>query len=343
VKPTKNKKKRHNHQPRHGAPPPIEAIPRQEGPVSPEAEPNSSEPHRAGFVSIAGRPNAGKSTLLNALIGEKVAITAYQAQTTRTSIQGVYTSPDIQIVFIDTPGIHKSDSLFNKRMMDTVRGALQDRDLVLFLADATKPVKEEDEHAISALGEGTKALLVLTKIDRVEDKRLLLPLIQRYTELFPFADAVPISARKGDGLDRLKSLLRTHMPEGPAFFPEDYLTDQPMRFLAAEIIRERILRITRDEVPHAVAILIDSWEEKPRLTRIAATIHVEREGQKAILIGNGGATLKKIGTEARTELEHLVGTKVFLSLFVKVKENWREDPTFLNTVDWRSMVGSEDR
>jgi GTP-binding protein Era len=305
--------------------------------------PAPDQPHRAGFVSIAGRPNAGKSTLLNALVGEKVAITAYQAQTTRTSIQGVFTSPDCQIVFIDTPGIHKSDTSFNKRMMDTVRGALQDRDLVLFLADATKPLKEEDEHAVSALGEGTKALLVLTKIDRLEDKRLLLPLMQRYTELFPFADALPISARTGDGLDRLRKVLRTYMPEGPAFFPEDYLTDQPMRFLAAEIIRERILRSTRDEVPHATAILIDSWEEKPRLTRIAATIHVEREGQKAILIGNGGGTLKKIGTEARTELERLIGTKVFLSLFVKVKENWREDPMFLNTVDWRSMVGSENR
>lgn len=303
----------------------------------------SPTPHRAGFVSITGRPNAGKSTLLNALVGEKVAITAHQAQTTRTSIQGVLTSPDSQIVFIDTPGIHKSDTLFNKRMMDTVRGALQDRDLVLFLADSTKPVGDEDEHAVSALGKDTKALLVLTKIDRVDDKRLLLPLIQRYTELFPFADAVPVSARKGDGLEKLKNVIANYLPEGPAMFPDDYLTDQPMRFLAGEIIREQILRATRDEVPHATAILIDSWEEKPRLTKIAATIHVERDGQKAILIGNQGAMLKKIGSEARRELERLVGTKIFLSLFVKVKENWREDPTFLNAVDWRSMVGSEDR
>ncbi len=306
-------------------------------------EATATTTHKAGFVSIAGRPNAGKSTLLNALVGEKVAITAYQAQTTRTSVQGVLTSRDCQIIFIDTPGIHKSDTLFNKRMMDTVRGALQDRDLVLYLADATKPIKEEDEHALSALGKNTKALLVLTKIDRVDDKRLLLPLIQRYTELFPFADAVPISAHKGDGLDKLKSIIGEYLPVGPALFPEDYLTDQPMRFLAGEIIRERILRATREEVPHASAILIDSWEATPRLTKIAATIHVEREGQKAILIGNRGSMLKKIGSEARGELEQLVGTKVFLSLFIKVKENWREDPTFLNAVDWRSMVGSEDR
>jgi GTP-binding protein Era len=251
--------------------------------------------------------------------------------------------PDCQMIFIDTPGIHKSDTMFNKRMMDTVRGALQDRDLVLYLADATKPIKEEDEHAISALGKDTKALLVVTKIDRVDDKRLLLPVIQRYTELFPFADAVPVSARKGDGLDRLKTVIKQYLPEGPPLFPEDYLTDQPMRFLAAEIIRERILHSTREEVPHAVAVLIDTWEKTPRLTKIAATIHVERPGQKTILIGNKGSMLKKIGTEARAELEKLLGTKVFLSLFIKVKENWREDPTFLNSVDWRSMVGSEDK
>ena len=299
--------------------------------------------HRTGFISIAGRPNAGKSTLLNALVGEKVAITAHQAQTTRTSIQGVLTTPDCQMIFIDTPGIHKSDTMFNKRMMDTVRGALQDRDLVLYLADATKPIKEEDEHALSALGKDTKALLVVTKIDRVDDKRLLLPVIQRYTQLFPFADAVPVSARKGDGLDRLKTVIKQYLPEGPPLFPEDYLTDQPMRYLAAEIIRERILHSTREEVPHATAILIDTWEGTPRLTKIAATIHVERPGQKTILIGNKGSMLKKIGSEARAELEKLVGTKVFLSLFIKVKENWREDPTFLNSVDWRSMVGSEDK
>ncbi len=302
----------------------------------------SEGPHRAGFVSIAGRPNTGKSTLLNALVGEKVAITAHQAQTTRTSVQGVLTTPEAQIIFIDTPGIHKSDTLFNKRMMDTVRGALQDRDLVLFVADATRPVAQEDEHAVSALDKNGKALLVLNKIDRVEDKRRLLPLIERYLGLFAFTEALPVSARTGECLEELKRVIVEHLPEGPAIFPEDYLTDQPMRFLAAEIIREQILRAAREEVPHAVAVLIDSWEETPRLVKIAATIHVERQGQKTIVIGNKGQMLKKIGSEARQELERMLERKVFLSLFVKVKPGWREDPSFLNAVDWRSMIGSED-
>ncbi len=298
--------------------------------------------HRAGFVSIVGRPNAGKSTLLNALTGEKLAITARQPQTTRTTIQGVLTTPEAQIVFIDTPGMHKSDTLFNKRMMASVRSALEERDLILFVADATKPASEEDAEAISALRE-SKALLVPNKIDRVEDKRLLLPFIARYMELFPFLEAVPVSARTQAGVPELMQVIQKHLPEGPALFPEDYITDQPMRFLAAEIIRERILHAVREEVPHAAAVLVDTWDETPRLTKIAATIHVERPGQKTILIGNKGQMLKKIGSEAREQLEQMLGTKVYLSLFVKVKPNWREDPSFLQTVDWRSMIGSEDR
>ncbi len=303
----------------------------------------SAETHRAGFVSIAGRPNAGKSTLLNALVGEKVAIIAHQAQTTRTSIQGVLTTPQAQIVFIDTPGIHKSDTLFNKRMMDTVRGALQDRDLVIYVADATKAVTQEDEHAISALSKTSPALLALNKIDRVSDKRLLLPLIERYNALFTFTEAFPLAARTGEGLEILKQAIIKHLPEGPAFFPADHLTDQPARFMAAEMVREAILENLREEVPHATAILVDTWDETPKLLKIAATIYVERSGQKAILIGAKGQMLKKIGTAARLELERLLERKVFLSLFVKVKPNWREDPSFLDAVDWRSMVGSEGK
>lgn len=299
--------------------------------------------HRVGFVAIAGRPNAGKSTLINAIIGEKVAITAYQAQTTRTSVLGVLTTPTAQIAFTDTPGIHKSDSLFNKRMMDTVRGAIQDRDLVLYVADSSKRITEEDQHAVSALDKKSKTLLVLNKIDELKEKGLLLVQIQAYSELFPFAESLPVSARTGDGIPELKRVIESYLPEGPLMFPKDYLTDQPMRFLAGEIIREKILRTTRQEVPHAVAILIDTWEETPKLTKIAATIYVERPGQKAILIGKEGKALKQVGSEARRELERMLDRKVFLSLFVKVKPDWREDPSFLSTVDWRSMLGSEDK
>ena len=297
--------------------------------------------HRSGFVTLAGRPNAGKSTLLNALIGEKAAITAPQAQTTRTSVQGVLTEPDLQVVFVDTPGIHRSDTLFNKRMMETVRSALEQRDAVLFLADAVRPVEAEDEHAASALAKCPVVLLVLNKIDRLQDKRLLLPAIESYAKLLDFEGALPVSARTGEGLAELKAAIRGHLPTGPPLFPDDHWTDQPLRFLAAEIIRERILRTAKEEVPHAAAVLIDTWEERRDLTRIAATIHVERSGQKTILIGAKGQVLKKIGTEARQELERLLGHRVYLSLFVKVRPRWREDPEFLNAIDWRASVGSD--
>ena len=297
---------------------------------------------RSGFVSIAGRPNAGKSTLLNALVGEKLAITARQAQTTRTSIQGVLTTADAQVVFVDTPGIHKSDSLLNKRMMEIVRGALRERDLVLFVVDASRRPAEEDAHAVSALPPETQAFLVLNKIDSIDDKRLLLPVIQRYHELFPFSESLPVSARKGEGVDALKQAIVAAMPEGERHYPNDYITDQPLRFMTAEIIREQILRNTREEVPHAAAILIDLWEETGNLVKISATIHVERPGQRVILLGSKGGNIKKIGTAARLDLERLLDRKVFLSLFVKVKPNWREDPSFLAAIDWRAMVGSEN-
>jgi GTP-binding protein Era len=302
---------------------------------------DTANPYRSGFVSIAGLPNAGKSTLLNALIGEKVAITARQAQTTRTSVQGILTMPSAQIVFIDTPGIHRSDTLINKRMMDTVRAALEGRDLVLYVADASRPVTSEDERAVSVLKHAKKALLVLNKIDRVDDKRLLLPLTEQFMKLHPFIETVPVSARKANGLDDLKHTIVQYLPEGDPLFSEDQFTDQPMRFLASEIIREKILEVAQKEVPHAVAVLVEQWEETPTLTKISATIHVEKAGQKAILIGAKGEMLKRIGTGARLEIEKLTGNKVFLSLFVKVKPNWREDPAFLNAIDWRAMVGSE--
>ncbi|MGA2186113.1 MAG: GTPase Era [Bryobacteraceae bacterium] len=296
--------------------------------------------HRSGFVSIIGRPNTGKSTLLNALTGSKLAIVSEKPQTTRTSIQGVVNEPGAQIVFIDTPGIHKSDTLFNRRMMETVRAAVDERDLVLFMADASAPMTAADREAVD-LARKVRAptFLLLNKIDRVDDKRALLPLIETYQKLYDFAEYFPISAATGDGLDQLRRAIVARLPEGPHYFPPDYLTDQPERFLAAEIIREKILCTTRQEVPHAIAVLIEKWEDTGKLLRIAATIYVERPGQKAIVIGAKGAMLKSIGSQTRVEIEALFSKKVFLELFVKVRSGWREDPTFLNAIDWRSMTG----
>jgi len=296
--------------------------------------------HRSGFVSIIGRPNAGKSTLLNALIGSKLAIVSEKPQTTRTAIQGVLNEPGAQIIFIDTPGIHKSDTLFNKRMMETVRAAVDERDLVLFVADASLPITAADREAVDlARKVRAPAFLLLNKIDRVDDKRALLPLLEAYQKLHDFTEYFPISASTGDGLDQLRRSIVARLPVGPQYFPANYLTDQPERFLAAEVIREKILSTTRQEVPHAIAVLIEKWEDGKSLLRIAATIYVERPGQKAIVIGTKGAMLKSIGSQARMEIEKLFSRKVFLELFVKVRSGWREDPMFLNAIDWRSMTG----
>jgi len=294
----------------------------------------------SGFVSILGRPNAGKSTLLNALMGTKLAVISARPQTTRTLVQGVLTLPGAQIVFLDTPGIHKPDSRFNRRMMETIRGALAEPDLILLLIDAGLPFTPEDREAVRLVRQGrAPTLLLLNKIDRLRDKSPLLPLIDQYKALDEFADYIPISALQGEGLDTLRDAILRRLPEGPAYFPPDHLTDQPERFFAAELIREKILRETRQEVPHSVAVLVDRWEQTPNLTRISATIYVEREGQKGIVIGASGAMLKKIGVLARREMEALFGRKIFLELFVKVRPHWREDPRFLNELDWRSMAG----
>jgi GTPase len=297
----------------------------------------------SGFVSLVGRPNAGKSTLLNALVGQKVAIVADKPQTTRVSIQGVLHLPQAQVVFVDTPGIHKADTSLNKRMMDTVRAALEERDLLLFLADAAQPFGEEDRRAIDLIRKtATPAILVLNKIDLLRDKAGLLPIIERYQAVYEFADYIPVSAVKGDGLDVLKKLILERLPEGPAYFPEDHVTDQPERFLAAELIREKVLLATRQEVPHSVAVFVDRWEETPRLTRVFATIRVERPGQKAIIIGSKGAMLKRIGTQARQEIERLLGIKLFLDLHVRVEPGWRTRPAFLDALDWRTRTGGEE-
>jgi len=296
--------------------------------------------HRAGSVAILGRPNAGKSTLLNALLGTKLAIVASKPQTTRTAIQGVLTLPQAQIVFIDTPGIHKSTTPLNKRMMDTVRAAADAPDLILFVIDSLTRFSEEDAQAVDlAKKAGAPVIAVLNKVDWLEEKPKLLALIEHYRALHDFAAYIPISARAGQGLEELRKEIVERLPEGPPLYPADYLTDQPERFLAAEVIREKVLHHTQQEVPHAVAVMIESWEDTPQILRIAATIYVERPGQKAILIGAGGAALKKIGTLARQELERSLGRKIFLQTLVKVRVGWRHDPEFLAAVDWRSVTG----
>jgi GTP-binding protein Era len=297
---------------------------------------SSRKKHRAGFVAILGRPNAGKSTLLNALVGTKLSIVASKPQTTRTSVQGVVTRPDAQIIFVDTPGIHKSSGLLNRRMMDAVRTAADAPDVVLFVIDVLAPPSERDAHALDLVKKsGVPAIAVFNKVDYLQDKPKLFAMIERYQALHDFAAYVPISAAKGNGIDTLLEEIVERLPASPALFPEDYLTDQPERFMAAEILREKILRYTEKEVPHATTVGIDSWEETEKLTRIAATIYVERPGQKAILIGAGGAALKKIGTEARLDLEQFLQRKVFLQTFVKVRAGWREDPEFVASTDWR--------
>jgi GTPase len=303
----------------------------------------SDETFHSGFVSIIGRPNAGKSTLLNALVGQKVAIVTDKPQTTRISIQGVLTLPEAQIVFLDTPGIHQGDTPLNKRMMDAVRASLEERDALVFVADAAHNFGDDDRRALDLLRKtNTPAVLALNKIDLLQEKPRLLGLIEQYQSVYEFADYVPISAAKGNGLGDLRKAILDHLPEGPAYFPPDHVTDQPERYLAAELIREKVLLATRQEVPHAITVMVDRWEETPRITRIYATIRVERPGQKAIVIGAQGAVLKRIGTLARQEMERLFGARIYLDLHVRVEPGWREKPAFLDALDWRTMPGDDN-
>ncbi len=296
----------------------------------------------SGFISILGRPNAGKSTLLNTLIGSKIAIVTDKPQTTRNRIQGIVNRPGAQIIFLDTPGIHKPDSRINQRMMAEVREALHGCDLLLLLADATRAFGRGDRYALEMMKKaGQPSFLLLNKIDLLPDKRILLPLMEQYRQRHDFAEFLPTSALTGDGLETLVERIIAALPEGPQYFPSDHLTDQPARFLAGEIVREKVILLTRQELPYSTMVLVDSFEEKPGLLRIHATVYVERAGQKGIVIGARGEKLKKIGTWAREELEKLFGLRVYLELFVKVRPGWRESPRFLQAVDWRSMVGEE--
>jgi GTPase len=299
---------------------------------------------RSGFVSIIGRPNAGKSTLLNALVGEKIAIVTEKPQTTRTRIQGMVNvkaqrgRPAGQIVFIDTPGVHKPDSRLNRKMMQEIHAALESRDLVLLIVDATERFGTGDQFVLDLVKKaGGPVFLLLNKIDKLQKDRLL-PIIEHYSKLHSFQEIIPISAAKRQGLDILLDKIIRALPDGPRYFPQEQLTDQPERFIAAEIVREKVLLKTGKELPYATAVMIERFEETEKLDRIAAAIYCERDGQKAILIGKGGQKLKDIGTAARLELESLLGKKVFLELFVKVKPGWRESAAFVDELDWRKQL-----
>ncbi len=299
---------------------------------------------KSGFVTIIGRPNAGKSTLLNALVGEKVAIVTHKPQTTRTRIQGIVNVPKAkgrnaaQIVLVDTPGVHRSETSLDKKMMQEIRDALHGCDLILLIVDVTQKFGPGDRFSLDLVKKaGGPAFLLLNKIDLIERGKLL-PIIAEWSRQHDFQEIIPLSATKKDGLELLVDKVIENLPEGPRYFPKDQITDQPERFLAAEIVREKVLFDTAQEVPYAATVIVDQFEEQPKLTRIAATIYVERDGQKKIVVGRRGEMIKRIGTEARYEIERLLGTKVFLELFVKVQPGWRESRHFLEELDWRRQL-----
>lgn len=293
---------------------------------------------RSGFVAIVGRPNAGKSTLLNRLVGQKLAIVTSKPQTTRNRIQGIVTRADGQIVFIDTPGLHSPDSALGRQMMHEVAAAVEGIDVLLLMMDASRALPYADELLIDkAKRFSGKVMLALNKVDGLP-KQKLLPLIEAYSKAFEFAAIVPISALKGTGCDDLLQEILKLLPEGEPYFPEDQVTDQPERFLAAEIVREKAIQAMYHEVPYALAVKVDNFEELPRLLRIEATLNVERDSQKKILIGRKGEMLKRIGTHARKELEKLFDTKIYLGLFVKVAPNWRENPQHVRELDWHAQL-----
>jgi len=299
----------------------------------------------SGFVCILGRPNAGKSTLLNALVGEKLAIISPKPQTTRNRIQGIIHIPGqgkragAQIVLIDTPGVHRPDSSLGRKMMVEVRAALQGCDLVLLIVDASIRFHPADDFVLKmAQRAETPVFLLLNKIDLLREKEKLLPMIEQYRQRHDFREVIPLSALKKDGLDLLLEKVVAGLPAGPRYFPEDQVTDQPARFMAAEIVREQVLLDTKEEVPYATTVVVDQFEEGETLTRIAATIYCERASQRVILVGKSGQMLKKIGTGARLQIEKMLGTRVYLELFVKVEPGWRDSRRFVDELDWRRQL-----
>ena len=293
---------------------------------------------RSGFVAIIGRPNAGKSTLVNRLVGQKIAIVTSKPQTTRNRIQGIVSQPEGQIVFIDTPGLHQGKSALDRQMMQEVAAALEGIDVLLLMFDASSSEPRADELLLErARRFRGRTILALNKIDRLP-KAKLLPMMESFAKAFDFAAIVPISALKGSGCDELLREILNHLPEGSPYFPEDQVTDQPERFLAAEIIREKAIQVMYHEVPYALAVFVEKFEETPKLLRIEALMNVERDSQKKILIGHKGQTIKRIGTEARKELEAILGAKIYLGLYVKVAPGWRGNPQKVRELDWRHQL-----
>ena len=291
---------------------------------------------KSGFVAVVGRPNAGKSTLVNGLVGAKVSIVTTVPQTTRNRILGIVNRPSAQVVLMDTPGIHRPHSRLNEQMMTFVRQALTERDLAVLIVDASERFGRGDEFAVGLLKEyAPRTILALNKIDRIK-KPQLLPLMQRYSQLYDFEEIIPISALRGEGLTELLDAIVGLLPEGPQYFPPEMYTDQPERFLASEIVREKVILHTRQELPYATAVIIDDFEEGESITRIHASILVERDSQKPIIIGSGGDMLKQIGSEARRELEKLFPPKVFLELYVRVEPHWRDVRPMVASLDYRN-------
>ena len=290
---------------------------------------------KSGFVSFIGRPNAGKSTLLNRLVGTKLAIVSDKPQTTRTRILGVKNYPDAQVVFLDTPGIHRPLHRMNVRMVDTAVDTIREVDVLGLVVDANEPTGKGDKFVFDLVKDAkAPVLLLLNKIDLMKKNRLL-PIIERYAADGTFAEIIPISAATGDNVERLERIIIDRLPEGDALYPTDYLTDQPERFFAAEIVREKLLQFTHAEIPFSSAVIIDRFEEPAEgsaLLRLFCTIVVDRESQKPIVVGRGGDMIKKIGTAAREELERFFETKVFLDLHVRVKTEWREDDRVLGEI-----------
>lgn len=292
------------------------------------------ENFRSGYVALIGRPNAGKSTLLNHLVGEKIAAVSNKPQTTRHKIKGIVTLDDGQIVFIDTPGVHKPGYLLNRRMMSAVHDAILSVDVVVLMRDASVSTGNGDRFVLDLIKQSEKpAVLVLNKIDKIKDKKELLPLIEFYSKEYNFVEIVPASALKGEAIDNLLKQITKHLPEAAPIFAEDEMTDQPLRTLVSEMVREKILQTTGDEIPYVTAVATEKFDESdPERIKIHCAIFVERSSQKGIIIGKGGIKLKTIGTEARYDIEKLLNKKVFLQLFVKVVEDWRNRPQDLDEI-----------